>query len=305
MLKYTQLIVLSSPTFLLYFRLSYMERFAKAYEVLGLNPSADLSEVKKAYRKLALKYHPDLNSDPAAHDKFILVKKAYDVILTADQNWSQALTEDQADATPQNSREKEAQRRKVSREDAIRMAREKARKFEAIRMERDARQFAAFKKSVYYPWTMFMSYLSLVFFILILGDAFMVNTMHAGYIVDKTPITFSIFGNEITAGYTLHFKSGETVIVGANPANRIGVNSYVNVSETLIFHDVPVIWVVGKDFRSFEIAGFNKPPYLFFLLFLAVPILNLLVDKPSAVFYSAGAYARYFSGIFIIYFVVF
>ena len=56
------------------------------YEVLGVNRDADADVIKKAYRKLAMKYHPDRNpGNSEAEEKFKELSEAYEVLSNADK----------------------------------------------------------------------------------------------------------------------------------------------------------------------------------------------------------------------------
>ncbi|MFC0549381.1 DnaJ C-terminal domain-containing protein [Planotetraspora thailandica] len=50
------------------------------YEILGVARSASQDEIQRAYRKLARSYHPDVNKDPGAEDRFKEVAEAYEVL---------------------------------------------------------------------------------------------------------------------------------------------------------------------------------------------------------------------------------
>ncbi len=61
-------------------------KFKDYYKTLGVGRTSSADEIKKAYRKLARKYHPDVNpNDKAAEEKFKEIQEAYEVLADSEK----------------------------------------------------------------------------------------------------------------------------------------------------------------------------------------------------------------------------
>ena len=58
------------------------------YDILGVSKDASDDDIKKSFRKLALQYHPDKNSDEGAEEKFKEINEAYQTLSDPNQTFS-------------------------------------------------------------------------------------------------------------------------------------------------------------------------------------------------------------------------
>lgn len=114
--------------------------------VLNLNASANEDEIKQAYRILAKKYHPDVNPDPEAHQRFLEISEAYEFLLEDIKRYRGKIY-DQDEVDPAYFEEM----RRVARE----RAQERARK----RMEKERKEKEEYQESGLQDFVLFTSYL--------------------------------------------------------------------------------------------------------------------------------------------------
>lgn len=70
---------------------------ADFHQILGVTPDASAAEIKRAYKRLAMRWHPDRNPDPQAHDQFRRVREAFERLT---QPAEDEATDNAAEASP-------------------------------------------------------------------------------------------------------------------------------------------------------------------------------------------------------------
>jgi len=76
----------------------------KNHAILGLRPGASAAEIKRAYRKLAMRWHPDRNAHPKAGERFAQIRGAYELLLSASERAATRIDQDpEPSAAPEPS----------------------------------------------------------------------------------------------------------------------------------------------------------------------------------------------------------
>lgn len=122
---------------------------ANPYATLGVNRTANQNEIKSAYRRLARKYHPDVNSDPAAARRFAEINEAYQTLIDPDRRRDYDRTGSIGRASSHNSPAARAARRAYYQARADRIVNEW--------LERERVETRARGKAVYTTVTLFIS----------------------------------------------------------------------------------------------------------------------------------------------------
>jgi len=88
------------------------------YSILGVSRSASKEEIKKAYRRLAMKWHPDHNASPDAKQKFIQINDAYERLTEGRPRYvyKSVVTKKPTHSRPKTAREMDEERMEKSRE---------------------------------------------------------------------------------------------------------------------------------------------------------------------------------------------
>ena len=252
-------------------------RAKRYFEILEIQPTKNAKVIKKAFRRLAFKYHPDRNKTEEAHIKFIQISEAYENLMTAIDHANLSPDERKAETKKRSKKASKAATNYSSEDLAKERLKNAKRRYEEMRRKEQEENEAYYKEiSSGMNWKVFRGVMSgcLILAILFLVDNLALPSRWSESEAIGTNRIINYGGVHHNRVVPLHLKTGEKVWVKPSFASSAGSCNIVYIERSFFFKDIQKLWVWedGKWFHShadFTVTGtFPIVPIFLFLPFI-------------------------------------
>lgn len=252
---------------------------SECYRILGLPSGASEALIKKQFKKLALRYHPDRNPDPSAHEHFIAISNAVDQLLTAKKNPSIEARKRKQSPNQQSNQKKnrEAQEQRIK---AAKERFEEQRRSDELEQERYFKSLTTGKKWQLYKLITLLSF-SLSFVLLL--DLMLPHHQEKDKMVAFYPK--AVVGIKYDYVYEIAFLKNKSLFAQRFFENWQLSESPVIIEKSRLFH-TPISFHELKSspttqaYFDFNLAAFGLPLMMLFL----VPLIPYFFQRKTVYF---------------------
>lgn len=275
---------------------------AKYYKRLGLLPGADKTAIRKAYRKLAMRYHPDKNPSISAQAKFIAITEAYE-ILTGKK--PAPVERARRTHNPARQRKKptttQTVRNTKSHEERIREAKERQEKQSKKEFEENERYFQALTSGWRWKIMKWSAVLGVILSVALIAERFLPHHFVPDQITQYSLAPGVSSGDE-NVSY-IETAGDNSFWISHIHYDLFGRHTKVLVKTSWFFHQPIEIVSFGKvDYRSYCIHfSFYRNFIVLILLFLLPSLVLIMKNKTitftiihQTSFYGVNALMLYF-----------
>ena len=261
-----------------------------AYKLFGLSPGASEEEIRKRYRELVKKFHPDVNKDANAEKKFIEIQTAYEELMR----------EPEAQLGIDHPTESTFQEEYTSYREHARQQFQARKKKEAEELEK---LYVRLQTGPIHLLHRCIALVSLIVLLTLCLDLILPNQRVSAVITSySTDVYHSMNGNLVSLAKT---NQGESFFLNAFSNRFFDTNPFIEIKKTAIFHQsVSVLSHSKESLQEIPIHfSFYWAQFLLFPFFL-IPIAFLIYRKKDAFFIMGSYFTRYASGILLLYFLI-
>jgi hypothetical protein len=261
-----------------------------AYKVFGLDPGASEEEIRKRYRELVKKFHPDVNKDPRAGEKFIEIQAAYEQLLHGYEEPAEIET-----PTEPTFQEEYTAYREHARQQFQARKKKEAEELEKLYVRLQTGPIHLLHRCI--------AFVSVIVLLVLCLDLLLPTQRVSAVITSySTDVYQSMNGNLVSLAKT---NQGESFFLNAFSNRFFDINPFIEIKKTAILHQSVSVLSYSNEFLQ-EIPIHFSFYWAQFLLFpfLLVPIAFLIYRKKDAFFIMGSYFTRYASGLLLLYFLI-
>lgn len=274
----------------------------KYYKALGLLPGADQAAIRKAFRKLAMKYHPDKNPSASAQAKFIAITEAYEILTgkkpapTSRVSRSRSTQQRKGASSPVNPSTK-------SDEERVRVAKERQEEQAKREFIENERYYQLLTTGWRWKIMRISAILGIFLSIALITERFLPNHYEPDEVTQVA----------IKPGFSAGRESLSIIETKANTSywiSRINYDLYGRhtrfyVRSSWIFHEPIELWSIGKvDYRQYKVHFTFYSTFVLIIVFFLLPALTILMKSRTIHFTILYQLSFYGVNILMLYFLL-
>lgn len=243
---------------------------SECYKLLGLSEQATKHEIRKRYRELAMRYHPDRNPDPNAEQLFIKLTEAYDILLGRIE-------------PREITRTRTSVKKEQSHEDRMRTARERFEEQRKRQQKEDERYFQFLTKSGKWKTIQVAAVLGSMIIFMMIFDLFLPHHFEKDEIIEyRRSVGRAPNGQEVGLVRTINDRY---FFVSQMKYDLYNKHRVVVIESSWFFHNPIQLISFGKvDRDAFDIHFTVYKAWWLIVFILALPIITTQYKKRSVSF---------------------
>lgn len=267
----------------------------KYYDILKIPVDSDQQVIKRAYRKLVVKYHPDKNDSPKAVDKFLQITDAYE-ILTGQKDAPKAKQFSYNDFAKKAGQPTTSRSNRVSKE----RAQEAQKRYEFQKQKEKEEEEIYYKKIAEgHLWKRFkiVMILCTVFSCLFILDNFLPSTITRSKVTHAN-LDIKHRGLRLGKVFPAVLETNEQVWLKTTFYGSIVRNPEVRLEKSRIFHDIKRVYVKrDTDWRGNKVDFSVTGTFPLVPLFLLIPLITYFTKGRTLTYSFLFNFSLYFFGI--------